>query len=401
MKKILGIVVALFLCSNLFSQGIEFQHVSFKEVLEKAKAENKMVFMDCYTTWCGPCKALAKNVFPQKEVGEYYNANFVNLKMDMEKGEGPDLLKKYDVKGFPTLLFIDADGNVLYKRVGGGSAKDLITDAKKATDPTERIDYVKKKYEEGDRSEEIVMKYIALLAKNKLKEELKKVGMEYLSTITNEDLLQAENFKTLSIVGAKFQSEKFQYVFTNKEKFVAVVGEEPVNQLIMYTYYYYLQEVAGGNDFEKLESTIAEYNKLFADPRNEYMYKGLYAEHYIANKQFDKWFEAAEKNTKEAESEGDEKYTSLLMRNAYTIIRDARFEAVPEAYNKAILWVNTIIERDANFKGVDVALAQLYLKDGDKNNAAKYLKIYKEKNSSFSERDEKFYNSLKEEIEKM
>ena len=67
MKKLLGVVLGVFLCCNVFAQGIEFEKGTFAEVLAKARKENKMVFMDCYTTWCGPCKKLEKAVFPQKK----------------------------------------------------------------------------------------------------------------------------------------------------------------------------------------------------------------------------------------------------------------------------------------------------------------------------------------------
>ena len=78
-----------------------------------AKQENKLVFMDCYTSWCGPCKMMTSKVFPQKIMGDYFNPRYVCVKFDMEKGEGVDLKTKYDVKAFPTFLCLDSEGNVL------------------------------------------------------------------------------------------------------------------------------------------------------------------------------------------------------------------------------------------------------------------------------------------------
>ena len=104
----------------LSAQGIGFQSdtLRFQAVLDKAKAENKLVFIDAYTSWCGPCKRMAKDIFPQKAVGEVYNAAFVNVKMDMEKGEGPGLAQKYGVRSYPTLLYIGADGKVVHNASG-------------------------------------------------------------------------------------------------------------------------------------------------------------------------------------------------------------------------------------------------------------------------------------------
>jgi tetratricopeptide (TPR) repeat protein len=234
-----------------------------------------------------------------------------------------------------------------------------------------------------------------------LREELATVGTEYLKSLSNEDLLKAENFNAFSIVGAKFESDKFQYVYNNKAKFVAIVGEETVSNLIMYTYYNYMQEVASGNDFDKLKNVIADYQKLYPDPRNEFFAGQLYTEHYLANSKFNKWFKLTEAKIKKAKEEGDKAYAETLVRSAYGIARDDRFAEKPEFYDKAIFWVNTAIERDADVEGTNLCFVQLYQKKGDKANALRYLKIFEEKNPTMSERKEMYVVSLKEEIEKM
>ena len=106
--------------------GIQFTDVSWRDVLKKAKAEKKVIFLDAYASWCGPCKMLQKNVFTKKTVGDYYNSRFINVKMDMEKGEGPALMQVYPLEAYPTLLFIDGNGRVLKKVLGYQSPEDLI-----------------------------------------------------------------------------------------------------------------------------------------------------------------------------------------------------------------------------------------------------------------------------------
>lgn len=98
--------------------GIQFFKGSFQEALDKAKAENKPIFLDVYATWCGPCKMLKKRTFSDKNVGDYYNANFINIAINGETEEGYELSKLYDVKGYPTLLIIDKNGRKLTKQVG-------------------------------------------------------------------------------------------------------------------------------------------------------------------------------------------------------------------------------------------------------------------------------------------
>lgn len=106
--------------------GIQFTEASWREILKKAKAEKKVIFLDAYASWCGPCKMLQKQVFTQKEVGDFYNSKFINVKMDMEKGEGPALAQVYPLEAYPTLLFIDGDGRVLKKFIGAPKAEELI-----------------------------------------------------------------------------------------------------------------------------------------------------------------------------------------------------------------------------------------------------------------------------------
>ncbi|MBC8153188.1 MAG: thioredoxin family protein [Bacteroidetes bacterium] len=109
------------------TKGIQFEETSWKEVLKKAKAEQKIIFLDAYASWCGPCKMLQKNVFTKKEVGDYFNKQFINVKMDMEKGEGPALARTYPLEAYPTLLFIDGNGRVMKKVIGYQSPEQLLS----------------------------------------------------------------------------------------------------------------------------------------------------------------------------------------------------------------------------------------------------------------------------------
>lgn len=106
MKKTILLFLSMSLFSMAFSQGINFFHGSYEEAIQQAKSENKLLFMDCYTTWCGPCKMLQNNVFPQ-DVGEFYNQNFICYKVDCKRGEGPTICSRFSVTAYPTMHFVD------------------------------------------------------------------------------------------------------------------------------------------------------------------------------------------------------------------------------------------------------------------------------------------------------
>ena len=155
MKK-LAIISSLFISVISFAQGIKFQEGDFKSLLAKAKKENKLIFVDAYAVWCGPCKLMVKNIFPKKNVGDYYNANFVNAKIDMEKGEGIDLAKKYNVKAFPTYLFINGDGEEVHRTLGYVEEKEFIQFAMDAGDPNKRLTTLKAKFDKGEKNPEFL-----------------------------------------------------------------------------------------------------------------------------------------------------------------------------------------------------------------------------------------------------
>lgn len=113
-------------------RGIDFAHTSLAAAKAQALAENRLIFIDAFATWCGPCKAMARDVFTHPTAGDFFNANFINLKIDMEKGEGPSIAQAYNVSAYPTLLFIDGHGNVVTEEKGYRDVEGLVTLGQKA-----------------------------------------------------------------------------------------------------------------------------------------------------------------------------------------------------------------------------------------------------------------------------
>ncbi len=106
--------------------GIKFYKGTWEEALVKAKNEHKLIFLDIYATWCGPCKKLVKYSFPNQEVGNFYNQNFINVSLDGEKGEGAILANKYGITGYPTLIFINSKGEIIKGTTGYHNTSDLL-----------------------------------------------------------------------------------------------------------------------------------------------------------------------------------------------------------------------------------------------------------------------------------
>lgn len=111
--------------------GIKFEGKSLEAAMKQAKKENKIIFIDAYTEWCGPCKKMAATTFQDPQVAEYFNSKFINLKIEMEKSaDGPTVAKAYRVAAYPTLLFINGDGQLVKSVIGFQNADQLSAIAK-------------------------------------------------------------------------------------------------------------------------------------------------------------------------------------------------------------------------------------------------------------------------------
>ena len=112
-------------------EGIRFKHISLNDAKVQAKKNEQYIFIDAYTSWCGPCKKMAATTFKNAEVGALFNEKFINLKIDVEQdADGPELAKAYKVRAYPTLLIIDGDGKLIKTVLGFQTEDRLIAFAK-------------------------------------------------------------------------------------------------------------------------------------------------------------------------------------------------------------------------------------------------------------------------------
>lgn len=113
-------------------KGISFIEQDWQKALDSAKANNKLVFLDIYATWCGPCKMLKKNTFTDEAAGKFFNEHFINVSVDGESGVGPELAEKFRIVGYPSLIITDATGKIILETAGYVDANYLINFAKEA-----------------------------------------------------------------------------------------------------------------------------------------------------------------------------------------------------------------------------------------------------------------------------
>src|SRR5688572_6525559 len=137
MKKLTILLMGCTLAFSSFATGgVNFvKNMTWSQILARAAKEKKMIFFDAYTTWCGPCKYLEENVYTDASVAAYFNANYINVKFDMEDGEGIKLSEQFAITSYPTLLFFSASGKPVHKFIGAMEAGEFLQLGRDAKDP--------------------------------------------------------------------------------------------------------------------------------------------------------------------------------------------------------------------------------------------------------------------------
>lgn len=227
LKKAISVLfISLFYLNSFAQKGIQFNTGSFEELKAEAAKSNKLIFMDAYASWCGPCKWMAAKVFTEEKVGTFYNTNFVNAKVDMEKGEGIELAKMFQVTAFPTLLYIDAKGNVVHRGLGARDVDEFIALGNIALDPNKRLGGQLEKYQAGNRQKDFLFGYIkAIMGANMPFDQ----PMEELYKQLNETEIVAENSWEILQEGlAKSEGFIWETFIQYKDQLIKKYGEAAV-----------------------------------------------------------------------------------------------------------------------------------------------------------------------------
>lgn len=244
------------------NRQINFEHGDLASVLDKAKKENKLIFIDAYTTWCGPCKWLAKNVFTNDTVADYFNANFVNYKMDMEKGEGPAFAKKYEVSCYPNLIFLNGNGELIHRGAGGMPAALLIDFAKMSSNKDLSFSAQKASFEKNGLNENNVFAYANLLSGSCLdpSPEIKK----YLKGVKDEDLEKRNNWILVRDYNNDHESREIKYVLANYKNFETKFGKDTLESKLVELGHSYFSKYTNASAYDKagFENAKKEFTAL-------------------------------------------------------------------------------------------------------------------------------------------
>lgn len=356
-KRICIAVLCLIFTRGVYSQGMVFFEGPWAKVLEKAKAENKNIFVDAYTDWCGPCKMMVKNVFPLPEVGAFYNRNFINYKLNMEKGDGVDFARTFQVGVYPSYLFFNAEGRMLHRTVGYKQGPQFIADGAAALDTTRQLVTNILKYQTGNREPQILYNLALGLAEAGAPDA--NLEKEYLKTQEGNALIRKENYDFILRAQSGYRGEAFKVLLANREKFYTVAPAESINDFISSTLFRTLQ-YAVGNNMNLLADSVMTDLRQFQEPlRSQFL---AYAEilKNANNSDREKYFSAMIQYIETYGSRDMEKKSAYAMELANT--------RQPDKLDKAITWMNSVLELDKSLKNYEM-MAYIYLAAGKKSEA--------------------------------
>lgn len=183
------------------ADGVRFFQGSWGQLLSEAKRQNKPIFVDVYTTWCGPCKLMTSQAFPNPRVAARMNEHFVNYKLDAEKGDGQSIAKRYGVQGYPTSLFLTPDGKLLHRAIGYNGIDKFLAEAQKAISDAKEARTMaiwNAEYDRGERSAKFLRGM--LLKQTEYDRATADVLDDYVKVLPKADTLAADEIKFLSDV---------------------------------------------------------------------------------------------------------------------------------------------------------------------------------------------------------
>lgn len=248
MKRYILLTVLLITVTLSYGQGIAFTTgLSFKQAVAKAKKENKLLFMDCYTSWCVPCARMAKEIFPLEACGNYFNPRFVSIQVDMQKGEGVELMKRFQVQSFPTFIIFDGNGNEI-NRVTGGSPDldDFLKRVEEAQKPDNSVPMMKQKFFEEPEYELGIKLIKAMMDHGQDPAPV----MDEMMKNKWESQRYDRSFFELFLANTDFRSPRFDRMLLDIDRLNKYIGTEQTRRMILDSYRTGMYLVASGREHD-------------------------------------------------------------------------------------------------------------------------------------------------------
>ncbi|MDW7690585.1 thioredoxin fold domain-containing protein [Flammeovirgaceae bacterium SG7u.111] len=345
-KNLLAALI-LFLSINIatHAEGIAFEEIlgeeNWKEVLSKSSENEKLIFVDLYTTWCGYCKMMDKNVFSDEGVGSYFNEQFINVKLDAETEFGAKLTTENKVSGFPTYLFVDKNGNTVKTVVGYMEAEEFLKAGKGSLTLWKNFSELDDAYKKGTLKKEQASEYLAALKEKGLEDKAIEVANSFVKSFKEDDYKHEANNDLVLYAGYDLEGTAFKYVLDNKDSFDA----DYLKSFVEASYNHNLMNAIATQDvtvIDKIVEKIVAYNSETDDElaQGEFYTRKIF---YFQLGEWEKYSALINDYRNEYASTDDE----FLFREAYSIIENSEDK---KGLELAISWIEETEKEKPEFK---------------------------------------------------
>ncbi len=287
-------------------QGIQFvSDLNWQEVIEKAKTENKMIFVDCYTTWCAPCKAMEKNVYHLDKVGAFFNEHFISVKVQMDQTRNDDdfvkswyrdakeIEKRYSIDAFPTYLFLSSDGKPLHRASGAYPANQFLAIAADALNPETQSYTLAAKYDPS-KMDTAEMKKVAVSIRRSAPELAGKIALAYFEKLNMQELSLKENIALMQQFYGNASIQQFVKSYIGKLSVQYLLKPENIDLVITFL------DSSKSRGFTFLYENSDKVDKVKNEGRE---YKVWFSKNYIDNVIYGEEIQTAIDKSKEADNE--------------------------------------------------------------------------------------------------
>jgi hypothetical protein len=221
--------------------------------------------------WCGPCKYLSREIFPEEELGAYMNTHFVSIKIDGEAGEGPELMERFAIDAFPTMLFIGSDGELKKRIVGAEDSEVIMETADYAMHPEKAPEYILgERFKAGDRDRAFLGEYLTLLLQEDLDTDpVVAAFLENYPDIRLEEEIEYAVF----ILGIKDRSHPKMKEFLDKSSTLAELYPSFTNVKFMMLFSNLRDEYIDGRDIAEVKADFHHLYEFYARAMGEEAYE--------------------------------------------------------------------------------------------------------------------------------
>lgn len=385
MKKIVSGLFVFLSVVLLAQEAIQFQDLPFKDLVAKAKKEKKIVFIDAYASWCGPCKMMEKNVFTKKSVGDYFNTNFVNARFDMEKGEGRDIAAKYGVRSYPTYLFLNGDGELVSQNYGYMEESLFLSMAQDVNAPNNKKGSLKERFAQGEKDPEFLINVMKLTSTSDF-EFAKKASERYFENKKKTDELSKDDIGYLLFFLKSVEDPNYKIFISRKAEIIKFLPEDTYKQFDDQLKLSKIMDESIDqknkkiNDAYFLEKAVPLIGEYDAKTRLNQTKLSFYEQ----NANFSEYEKAALEYYKNSDS-----FDSNDLLKAAWIFLD--HVTTPSSLKKAVEWAEKSVMRGETSENTYI-LARLYFLTGNKEMAKTYAEMSKKlalqanKDASLSEK---------------